>query len=1066
MAKQHSDRANSAADVSKLDLKRLNELAQAKVEAAEVAAAPAVEAALVASAESIFAADVSPVLVAAAGDSAGLLAGTGMTTGTLLAIGAGVLTVGAVAAVAASDGGGDDDGSGGPTPGNPTITVTASPASITEGATAATYTIQTTGFAAGQSISYSISGVASSDVDQPLSGLITLDANGGAKFTVSALNDGIVEGNETLSFATSSGATAGNVVTTTIVDATNQNLPGFILKIGQDAVVGTAGNDTIQAPIVEESGGGTDATLESFDTIDGGAGTDSLIATLDGVDIIPVIKAVENITIRNVSGFGEVDFAAVTGLETLTINASSGEAEFYNLEASGLKTLVLSNNTADIAVFDGETATSLTVTGNSGESFVNDADALLTATFTNNSGESALVDAAVLTTATLSGNTDDTFIGEAAALKTVNISDQTDFVEISGNNVQSIALNFNKFGTTGTKGDTGDLTLSHVGMSIATTAVIASTDSYVYVDDDSLFTTVSVAATGANELGMDSFISITKTLTVTGTGTLEFTNEALTAVTVLNAGGNSGGITATVNNEAAAVTVTGSSAADALTFVNTFAKSSISSGAGADVVDVTAVLGDNNTVSLGDGNDVFDISGAATATTVMGSETSTIAGGAGNDVVALADQLASFKLVDGGTGTDIVNLTTDLTSANAVKGLTGFETLDFSGAVAMSAYDLAAQQVGGATFARVQADQGLASPARAAADGNVGGVVVLTNSTASQTVFYSNAANTAFAAGGLTLTQAATVSTATDVATLNVTFNDTLSALVANDPDGIKDDKAGEAEDITFNAEVTTTGYETLSIVSTLNADANLKAGEKYTLSFGESFTTDATRINISGAADVVGGTLDADKLTRVDATGATGAVSIDVSDANQAVRYDGSSGVDTVVFSAFGDNAFGGAGNDLFAFNEVLVQKDTVIYRGGTGASAQTEVTVTKAGLVDLTVAADFETITGFFGFEDVIQLEQFGFVAAGTNQATVGSLTDADAATDGTQIAAQIANFFQVAGGGNRGAVFVNNVDGDGSAYVFVDTNKDGNYTANTDLVFVLVDTALTATDITFLG
>lgn len=367
MAKQNPGRVlASAAQGSKSDVDAklkgvaVEEVAAVEAEsAAAAAAAPVVDAAMLASAESIFAADASPVLVAQAGGASGGMLAGGVSTGTLLAVGAGVLAIGGAVALASSgddDNDDDDNGGGNPTPVTPTITVSAAPASITEGGSGVTYTITTTGFAAGQSISYNLSSpngaITEADVDQRLSGLITLDSNGRAIFTVSALSDGITEGAESLTFVASSGTLAtSNTVTTTINDQQVNQV--FRLTTGVDsgpAFVGTAGADTFD---------GRGFTFDQFDTLDGGAGVDRILTDFSvqdvfftntkGIEIVATGGDAELGAVAAAAGVQRADLlgtagdADITGFNAaLTVNGNAGANDvFLSLADDGAKTLNL-----------------------------------------------------------------------------------------------------------------------------------------------------------------------------------------------------------------------------------------------------------------------------------------------------------------------------------------------------------------------------------------------------------------------------------------------------------------------------------------------------------------------------------------------------------------------------------------------------------------------------------------------------------------------------------------------------------------------------------------------------
>ena len=87
--------------------------------------------------------------------------------------------------------------------------------SINEGSTA-TFTLTTTNVAQGTSISYSISGVSSSDVTGGLSGSVSVDSNGQATISVPIVADSSTEGSETLT-VTAQGASASTTINDTSI---------------------------------------------------------------------------------------------------------------------------------------------------------------------------------------------------------------------------------------------------------------------------------------------------------------------------------------------------------------------------------------------------------------------------------------------------------------------------------------------------------------------------------------------------------------------------------------------------------------------------------------------------------------------------------------------------------------------------------------------------------------------------------------------------------------------------------------------------------------------------------
>jgi len=125
---------------------------------------------------------------------------------------------------------------------------------------------------------------------------------------------------------TSSTSTSTTTTTTTTADP-----DPVALTIGQDALPGSAGNDTFTGARID-----TVQTWNSTDTIAGGAGTDSFSATI-AADVTPAagaITGVENMTITNVAGAARtVTFstATVTGIDDVTSITNLGSTTSSDL---------------------------------------------------------------------------------------------------------------------------------------------------------------------------------------------------------------------------------------------------------------------------------------------------------------------------------------------------------------------------------------------------------------------------------------------------------------------------------------------------------------------------------------------------------------------------------------------------------------------------------------------------------------------------------------------------------------------------------------------------------------
>lgn len=224
------------------------------------------------------------------------------------------------------------------------------------------------------------------------------------------------------------------------------------LTIGEDNVTGTTGNDTISAPIVQESGGGTAASLEDIDVVDGGAGTDTMNVTLTAGDAPAAnVSNVEVINVRATGG-ATIDLANVTGVEqvwnkgsndvALVIdNASSTDITFgvantaadsvivfaddaVDGTADELKLVLSSASDADISADNASAngnvieAVSLTVTGDNVADITGVGNAVETLTITGTGSVDLTVDATALATLDASAMTEALDIDISAASST------------------------------------------------------------------------------------------------------------------------------------------------------------------------------------------------------------------------------------------------------------------------------------------------------------------------------------------------------------------------------------------------------------------------------------------------------------------------------------------------------------------------------------------------------------------------------------------------------------------------------------------------------------------------
>lgn len=207
--------------------------------------------------------------------------------------------------------------------------------------------------------------------------LVALDASTSAEFAAAkailvnkaavAENYSVTLGASSTSLATLQGAVANVTADPASVTAANAANAGgngqtFMLTIGEDRLTGGSGNDTFNAPAVEQQGAaGSADSLEGFDILDGGAGTDTLSATVNGAAAVtPSMSNIENVVLRVTKAGGAIDFGASTGVQSVTVqNSTAATGTIANLGT--VATLAVKNQNQDVT-FDDSTAATLGLT--------------------------------------------------------------------------------------------------------------------------------------------------------------------------------------------------------------------------------------------------------------------------------------------------------------------------------------------------------------------------------------------------------------------------------------------------------------------------------------------------------------------------------------------------------------------------------------------------------------------------------------------------------------------------------------------------------------------------------
>jgi hypothetical protein len=413
---------------------------------------------------------------------------------------------------------------------------------------------------------------------------------------------------------------------------------------------------------------------------------------------------------------------------------------------------------------------------------------------------------------------------------------------------------------------------------------------------------------------------------------------------------------------------------------------------------ITAVVDDTATsVATGSGNDTIRYTAAIDATAKIDL-------GAGNDTLVLNAASMAGATAAGGEGTDtlVISDATWLTAGGS-RIYSGFEVLEVGGGT--GTYDM---------------DQLTSLKAVSLSAKDVAGATTISNAAAGTTL----TVNSAMSANlSVTKDLAYALKSATGQ-------NDSLT-LAINAIDG---DNDGTAEGGVTLSRVVANGIESISIVSSAAADTG-KSGADYTHTI-TALNADALKtLTISGAANTTITTLNATTVTKVDASAATGSVNVDASNAAQVVSFMGGTGKDTFKGTAFGDTYNAGKGADMLTLGAVAGAQDTIILKAGDS------VLNSRANGHD--IITNFGTTAGG-GALDVIDATSFGFTGSQRAVFSKGALSAS--AIDGSTL--NVADFFDNSGL-DRGVAVGTNA---GNTYVFIDVNKDGNFSAADDLVLQL--------------
>jgi S-layer protein len=656
---------------------------------------------------------------------------------------------------------------------------------------------------------------------------------------------------------------------------------------------------------------------------------------------------------------------------------------------------------------------------------------------------------------------DDTITGsvnDTAALSTFNLGDSVDGG--AGNDTLNIISNVasgNITATTLSGVTTANVETININNAIAGgtalqfTATSAPGATAFNATGSGDVTVLSIGSAAIGAVGTNSG-TVTQTITAAGASKVNLSNNTIGTGGALNidiSGGTAQSTVTLQNTTGTAGSATKLTIQAATTGLVINAGSAITIGAGGIVAGAlkTVVISGGaasttgSVVTLGTLADASLVSIDATGLTAGGvsvgigaNVATTFKGGAGIDTVKIAAGVAMTGTVDGGAGTaDVLQISQNVATSggdvagtsltSATKALfTNFEILQVSGAATTPA---TVKVTDFATFDTAQIPTGVTSFRVGASD-----VGVKLNGLTGQTVDIRGSLTDATGGGvngGLVLNLKDATGTADAQA---ITFTGSATA------------------GFTLKA-LTSPGIETLNITSTGGTGASQNTITKLVADASLS------QVNITGAGAFNLTTDNLTKVATINGTGATGSLTINgAAAATVALNINGGSANDTITTGKAGTSLIlGNGGGDAITLTAGGVHQ--VQYKAAsdslydlTGTSGASATATANSGKMDV--------VTGFVSGTDKLDLTAFTLSTAAQQLVDKGTYATTDAMT----AAAATAGFYTDSGLTVRGIAQAH-VGAD--QYIFVDVNKDGLFSASTDLVVKLAAVgAIVSTDI----
>lgn len=498
--------------------------------------------------------------------------------------------------------------------------------------------------------------------------------------------------------------TAGEASTITTGSGGTGSTAGqsFSLTATAETKTLTGGNDTVDGATVVDSISG--------DTVIDSSTTDSDVLNIASTGAINPASVINIETVNATAKYGSitVDASKYIGVKTLNLASSiaAGSAEVQNVAASSVAAVVAGDKVAALTVSSSTSGGTITV----------DAGKATTVTLTGNTGTDAFALTLNGGSTTVKGNVanESTTITSKGSANTVTVDTAlatatTGAVTIKGN--QALTLSATSAQLTGLT--VTDATDAGIQTTTKITTTGAGNDLSKVATDSIEFTT-----TGAHTIKFGNNANVKLSLDATGAAN-KLTLQSTATTDTLNLSVNSS--TATVESDATtyfktvnlsadqATTVTGTFGANTSVNVTGSKDVTFAATSTAKTVDASALTGKLTVLGAGIANMTKVIGSAQADTITFGTiaAATTVSAGAGDDVIKLG-AVADFALtIDGGTGSNTLQLSADsnLTDNTSDKTsvITNINTVDLNG------FDLTVTQKQGFTLGNTFAVKGTAA---------------------------------------------------------------------------------------------------------------------------------------------------------------------------------------------------------------------------------------------------------------------------------------------------------------------------------------------------------------------